>query len=130
MDNLIIQRTEGDYFQPEVNFNSETGICELIGESYLEDTVQFYNVLLTWLKKYMEEMKGPITFNFKITYFNTSSSKSILDLLYLLKDYLDTGKTVKVCWYYELSNRMAMKEEVEDFEDDTDLKIEFIPFEE
>ena len=42
MENLYIQGSKGVYFVPTVNFNAETGICELSGESYLEETYSRY----------------------------------------------------------------------------------------
>lgn len=129
MQDLIITKTKDVFFTPEVNFNAETGVCTLEGESYLEDTVTFYKQLTDWLNEYMETKK-PIKFDFKITYFNTSSSRSILELLLLLNDYKSDGGEIKVRWFYHTSNKFAMEEEVEDFEDESDVEIEMVAFEE
>lgn len=128
MEDLKIERTQDIFFSPEVHFDGKTGVCELIGESYLEETVKFYEQILDWLQEFMLVEKKPITFNFKLTYFNTSSSKSILDILFLLKDYQDEGNEVTINWFYDEANKMTMEEEVEDFSDEADIDINFLPF--
>lgn len=124
MDDLLIKRKKGVFSYPEVNFSAETGICNLIGESYLEDTVEFYSHLINWLQKYMETGK-PMTFNFYIIYFNTSSSRSILDILFLLKEYKDSGKDLEANWFYQKVNKQMLEEEIEDFEDEAEIEINF-----
>jgi len=96
MEDLHITGSSDVYFVPSVHFSASTGKCEIGGESYLEETVEFYTPLLDWLRQYMEEVKGPIIFDFKLTYFNTSSSRCILDILYLLKEYEEEGGSVLV----------------------------------
>ena len=129
MENIEIEGYQDDYFIPTVNFSAETGVCEISGESYLEETVEFYTPLLKWLEKYTTEIKELLTFNFKLTYFNTSSSKRILDILLILKEYEDAGGDITVNWYYEEGDT-DMEDEVEDFMIASDLEINMIEFEE
>ena len=122
MENLEIKGYSGDYFIPSVNFDSETGICTIAGESYIEETVKFYTPLLKWFEQYMTEKVGTITFNIKLTYFNTSSSKRVLDMLLLLKDYEDDGGSVTVNWYFEEEDS-DIEEDVEDLMIISELNI-------
>ncbi len=126
MQNLEINGSHGEYEVPTVFFNAETGICELQGESYLEKTAEFYDRLLAWLDNYITEMNKPITFNFRLTYFNTSSSKRILYILLKLKEYEDNGGEVTTNWYYD-EDDTDMEEEVEDFRIISNLEINAIP---
>lgn len=126
MQNLEIKGSHGDYDVPTVSFNVETGVCELKGESYLEKTAEFYDRLLAWLDEYMAEINKPITFNFRLSYFNTSSSKRILYILLKLKEYEDNGGEVSTNWYYD-EDDTDMEEEVEDFRIITNLEINAIP---
>ncbi len=132
MENLYIEGSKGVYFIPTVNFNADTGVCELSGESYLEETIKFYNPLIDWLKRYFEEVGKKLTFNFKLTYFNTSSSKCIVDILKLLKSYKDKGYEVEVNWYYDdsIDDIEEELEEVEDFILETGLEINLKPMSE
>ena len=72
------------FFTPNVDFNESTGKCVIAGESYLENTVEFYKELQNWLKEYFNTKKA-IDFHFSLTYFNTSSSKALLQLMNSLK---------------------------------------------
>jgi len=129
MENINIKGSHDIFFVPSVDFNAETGICAIAGESYLEETVNFYAPLLEWLEDYILLVEKPLTFNFKLTYFNTSSSRSILDILNILKDYEDNGGKVVVNWYYEKDDS-DMEEEVEDFMIESELKINLMAFDE
>ena len=125
MENLIIKGSHGDFFMPDINFNAESGILEMSGESYLEDTAKFYAPILKWLREYIEVAHGQIILNIKLTYFNTSSSRSILDILYIVKDFEDNKGDVIVNWFYNGEDK-EIEEEVEDFMIDTGLKINLI----
>jgi len=113
MENLIIQGSEGEFDVPSVHFNAETGICEISGESYLEKTAEFYDRLLNWIDQYINEVGKSITFNFKLTYFNTSSSKRILYIMLKLKEYINKGGEVTANWYYNKAD-IEMEEDIED----------------
>jgi hypothetical protein len=129
MEDLIIEGEKGTYLSPDVHFSAETGICEIKGESYQEETFEFFNKLTAWLNEYTEKAKKPITFNFKLSYFNTSSSRAILDMLAILKKYKDAGGQVEVNWYY-LESDDNMLEEAEDFQADAGLNFNLIPMKE
>jgi hypothetical protein len=120
-ENFVIKGASDTFFTPSVNFNAKTGICELSGESYLENTVEFYGELYTWLKKYFKTGR-PLVFEFKLAYFNTSSNKAILQLLNLLKGYENSGNQVKVTWHYKKDDE-EMREEAEDYMQDSGLAL-------
>jgi len=124
MENLEINKIEGEQFRPDVNFNASTGICEISGESFLEETTIFYQPVINWITEYINTNK-PIQFNFKLTYVNTSSSKHILHILKILKDYKDTGGKIEANWYVEEGDTDT-EEDVEDYSIITGLKIRVI----
>ena len=128
MTDIHIKGVHEAFFVPTVNFDSKTGVCELEGESYLEETIKFYTPLFAWIKEYTETVKGPLKFNFKLSYFNTSSSKCLVDILDMLKKYQKSGGEVEVNWYYDDSEEEL--EEVEDFILETGLEINIIPISE
>ena len=114
LEDIVIEGSHKNFFTPSVNFNAKTGICELSGESFLEDTQEFYKPLIDWLEEYTTKIKKPIAFLIKLTYFNTSTSRCILDLLNVLKDYEDEGGDVTVNWHYD-ENDSDMEEDIEDY---------------
>ena len=124
MQDLHIKGEKGTFFVPNVHFSAETGVCELDGESYLEDTFTFYKPLVDWVKEYAASGNS-ITLNVGLTYFNTASSRSILDLLQELKQYKDNGGDVTINWAIKDWDE-DMQQEVEDFAMDADLPINIL----
>lgn len=121
MKDLTIKGEKGTYFVPNVHFSAETGVCDLDGESYLEDTFAFYKPMIDWIKEFTATQR-PITLNVGLTYFNTASSRSILDLLQELKAYSEEGGAVTINWAIKDWDE-DMQQEVEDFAMDADLPI-------
>lgn len=126
MKNLTIDAIPDSPYYPEVNFDAANGICVLKGESYMEEAYRFYMPLLDWLKEYSLKEKKPITLDVKLTYFNTNSSRLLLDMFDILKKSTDAGNEVTINWYYE-EDDPDIQEEVEDFEIETGLEIKMIP---
>jgi hypothetical protein len=127
MENLEIKGSHKNFFIPTVSFNAKTGICEISGESFLEDTVEFYRPLIDWIEEYVTSVKGPLALIIKLTYFNTSTSRSILDILNLMRDFEESGGEVVVNWHYD-ENDIDMEEDIDDYIIDTGLEINKIPF--
>jgi len=98
METLNITATEDT---PEITFNNETNEFILSGRSLPEDVTSFYKPVFEWLEKYAEETTPTITFKFKLEYFNTASSKIILDILMKLEDMMESKENgLKIEWYY------------------------------
>lgn len=85
---------------PKVNFSIENGKLEIEGKSLPEDVSAFYEPILEWLNNYAKDPLPETELTFKFTYFNTASSKLILDILTVLERMNDDGKKVLVNWYY------------------------------
>ena len=128
MEDLEIKGESGVFYIPNVKMEVSTGVCEISGESYLEDTDEFYNTIIKWIEQYRTEIKKAITFNFRLTYFNTSSSRGILNVLRTLKDYEDSGASVEINWYYP-DDDDSIAEEAEDYMVSTGLQINMFAFE-
>ena len=97
MENLLIEGTEDT---PSVIFDLEQGIYEISGRSLPEDVVEFYTPVMNWLDQLEAEPVADIEFSFKLEYFNTASSKLILDVLLKLDDIFQDGTSMNVRWYY------------------------------
>jgi hypothetical protein len=104
MDNLFIAGTKTT---PTVNFDFNNGILLISGESYPENSAAFYNPVFEWLNKYIACNKQ-IYFNFKLVYFNTSSSKAVMDIIDLLENYHNSGGKVELSWHYEENDEDIM----------------------
>ena len=81
MKSLIIQE---DKYTPYISFDIDTNQFEIAGESYSEYTLQFFEPVLEWLTGYLNQNDRPITFSFRMTYYNTSTSRRFFEILKIL----------------------------------------------
>ncbi|MCK9561824.1 MAG: DUF1987 domain-containing protein [Bacteroidales bacterium] len=86
---------------PEVNFDYEKGIVEIKGRSIPENSIEFYKPMIDWLEDYTKAPQSKTIVNIQLEYFNTSSSKCILDVFKKLEILAKDNKDVEVNWYYE-----------------------------
>ena len=126
MENLYVNINPELVYYPIINFDYQTGIFDISGESYMEETYKFYEPVILWLQDYVTEGK-PITFNMKLVYFNTSSSRFILEILYTMKRYQDAGGVVKVNWYYKNDDPDILTE-IDDLKEESGIDITIVSF--
>ena len=105
---------EGNPKTPTVNFDPDTGLFELKGRSIPENSIDFYKPLIDWLDRYGRSPKAKTALHVQLEYFNTSSSKCILDLFKKLEGIRATGNEVTVLWHYEADDE-DMLEAGEDY---------------
>ncbi len=99
MENLKIEPTK---YTPEIFFDCENHVLEIKGKSYPENTSAFYRPVFEWLEKYVEmEEVEKITVNLELVYFNSSSSKILMDFFDVLEDAAEDDKDVTVNWIFE-----------------------------
>ncbi len=111
---------------PSVNFDPETGILEIGGESYPENSHRFYSPIIKWLESYLEQVSRPVVFKITVSYLNTSSTKNMIDMLDRLEEAHDSGKAVSVEWYYDRENERA-RDTIEEFKEDFAMPFDIIP---
>jgi len=112
MESLSI---EGTAKTPTVRFDSESGVIEIKGRSIPENSIEFYKPLVDWLDKYSKAAKPITKVNVQLEYFNTSSSKCILDVFKKLESIHKSNNEVTINWYYEEDDE-DMLEAGEDYE--------------
>ncbi|MDF1673624.1 MAG: DUF1987 domain-containing protein [Vicingaceae bacterium] len=86
---------------PEIIFNKTNGEILIEGRSIPENSNTFYTPFIDELKKYSQSPMEKTTVSFRLDYFNTSSSKSILEILRILKSITISGKQVEINWFYD-----------------------------
>ena len=90
---------------PGITLNKDAKIFELKGRSMPEDATEFYEPVILWLREYAENPhKDGLNLMVKLDYFNTTSSKMILEIFKIIEG-LDNHK---ILWHY--------------FEDDEDMQ--------
>ncbi len=92
---------EGTPKTPKVNFDPEKGSLLLKGRSIPENSIEFYRPLVDWLDRYTASPKAKTVCEIQLEYFNTSSSKCLLDLFKKLEQMNNSGADVVINWYYE-----------------------------
>ena len=117
-------KIKGSDDTPNVILDKENGIFEISGRSLPEDVAAFYEPILDWLEEYAEDPLEKTVFNFKLEYFNTASSKLLLDVLLKLEDMFDDGKDILVRWHFPDDDE-DMEEAGEEFSELIDLDFEF-----
>ena len=125
MEPLILAATDDT---PEVHLDAGAGKFEFSGKSLPEDVTTFYQPIFDWMDSYFESPNDESIFVFKMTYFNTASSKVILDVLMKLEEAVEDGKDVKVKWYFEEDDE-DMEEAGEEYSEIVEVPFEFIEME-
>ena len=97
MDVLSIKATA---LTPCVLFDPTFGNMKIEGRSIPENADDFWMPILNWFESYILSPTNSTTFSINLEYFNISSSKRILFLLYKLNELAEKGFDVKVEWNY------------------------------
>ncbi len=121
MEVINIQGTDDT---PNVILDKGNGKFELSGRSLPEDVNMFYEPILNWIDSYSEEPNEETKFDFKLEYFNTASSKIILDILLKFEEIVEAGHNVKIIWHYH-EEEEDMLEAGEEYADIVDIPFEY-----
>jgi hypothetical protein len=124
METIKIQGTEDT---PKILLDAGNEIMEISGRSLPEDVSSFYEPVLNWLSEYAENPNKKTVFNFKLTYFNTASSKLLLDILMKLEEMNEKGHEVLIRWHYPEDDE-DMAEAGEEYADIVDVPFEQVPY--
>ena len=117
---MHILNLEGTEDTPRILLDKKAGIMEISGRSLPEDSTEFYKPVLDWIEGYATNPNPSTTFIFKLEYFNTASSKLILDVLYALEDI----NNIKVHWYFQEEDE-DMEEAGQEFSELVEIPFEF-----
>jgi len=120
MNPIMISATEDT---PGIVLDAGKGIFEISGRSLPEDVIKFYKPILEWLDEYAQSPNDDTVFNFKLSYFNTASSKIILDVLMKL----EAVRNISIKWHYPEDDE-DMKEAGEEYADLVDIPIDLIEY--
>lgn len=124
MEPLIIKAADDT---PSVCFDSDKGIFEISGKSMPEDVAAFYDPIIQWVLRYHSNPNSSTIVTLKMDYFNTASSKLLLDVLIKFEELNAAGSPVTVKWYYH-ENDEDMKEAGEEYADIIEVPFEHIAY--
>jgi hypothetical protein len=113
MTPLLIDATETT---PSVLFDNNKGIMDIKGNSYDEDSTEFFRRLIGWLQDYRLSPNQSIILNLQLKYLNSSSRYNLYETLKLFKAIKDQGIHLTVNWFYEKEDA-DIREAGEEFSD-------------
>ena len=104
---------------PQIEFDAQQNLLTLSGRSIPENAVDFYRPVLDWT--HCLEAETPLTVVVQLEYFNTSSSKCLLDLF----KRLETSSEVSIKWHFDADDE-DMLEAGEDYDHIVSVPFTFI----
>lgn len=124
MDVISIKGTQET---PEILLDSSKGIFEMSGKSLPEDVKEFYNPILKWFDEYAKSPNQSTILKIKMDYFNTASSKMILELLEVVKKVHHGGHETIIEWYYQADDE-DMQDAGQDYSDLIEMPFKLISY--
>ncbi len=121
-------KTDQTVKTPFTNFNASSGVFEMKGKSIPENSVIFYKPMMEWLDSYVQSPASATVLNIQLDYFNTSSSKCIVDLFKKLELISKNGKgQVTINWMYNEEDE-DMQEAGEDYQSIIKIPFNLVSF--
>ncbi len=112
---------------PEVVLDKGTSEFKFIGKSLPEDVKEFYNPIHQWIEEYVEDPNDETIIEFNMEYFNSASSKQILDILEKFSVIVENGKKATVKWHF-MEDDEDMEDAGESYADIVDMPFELISY--
>lgn len=122
----VIRYDESGYL-PGIILDKENGHFEISGKACPEDPVEFYQPVFDWFDEYAESPLEETVFNFKMTYYNTATSKVLMMIMQRLEEISDDGNKVKIRWHYPEDDE-DMEEAGEEYADIVEVPFEQVSY--
>ena len=123
MPNLHLPATDKT---PEILFDRDAGRLEMSGCSIHENAEGFFQPLLQMAEDYARTPAPLTTVKLAMTYFNSSSSKYLLDLLKILDEIHITGAgEVSMEWQYDRDD-LDMEEAGGDYKNMLEMPVKLV----
>ncbi len=125
METLFLQGTEDT---PDVKLDYTSGEFIFSGRSLPEDVNSFYKPVLEWLDQFGARPRPNSSFDFKLEYFNTASSKVLLDVFMKLEDIRKKQNCeLSIKWFFQEQDE-DMLEAGEEYKELVEVPFELIAY--
>lgn len=84
---------------PEIDFDNISGIYTIKGNSFQEDSTQFYNNILDWVSQ--NNFPKKTKFIFTLDYISSRSVANLYQLVEKIAEHKKNGGEVEIIWEYE-----------------------------
>ncbi|SFC70368.1 protein of unknown function [Flexibacter flexilis DSM 6793] len=99
MEAIILEK---ETYLPAVVLDAQNERFEFMGKSIPENASEFFAPILVWIDNYIVIPNEETNVKFHLEYFNTSTSKYLLEIMRKLeKLYQNTDKAVMISWFVE-----------------------------
>ncbi len=95
---------QGTSSTPSVTTEWEAGVLRMSGDSYPENSFEFFGDIIGWVERFLKESDRPLRLELRLAYMNTSSVRAMLDIFDLLEEAHGGGREVRTDWYYDPRN--------------------------
>ncbi len=122
MNSIFIKGTSQ---YPEITLDKSAGRFEFTGNSIPEDAKEFFSPIFEWLDEYIANPNQETVVCFKMSYYNTPSSKMFFHIFKKLESLKQKGFSVRVKWTFTEED-MDMRDAGHDFAENTGIPVELI----
>lgn len=123
MNDLHIPSTQAT---PSVDSDAASGLLCLAGDSYPENSFEFFGPIIQWIETFLREQSSPLRLELRIVYMNTSSVKAMMDIFDMLEEAHRQGQPVSVAWYYDPRNERVL-DLADEFREDCSFPFDISP---
>jgi hypothetical protein len=110
---------------PSVTASAADGILEMRGDSYPENSLEFFRPIQAWIAEYLHGAGKPLSLKLRLLYLNTSSVKAVMDIFDLLETAHKNGRATSVRWYYDRENE-RIADLAEEFREDCTFPFDIL----
>ena len=99
----------GSKMTPHIVFDKTQDKFSINGTSRPENPPEFYKPVFDWIKNYLNSPNDKTIIDVQFDYFNTSTSKILLDLFELFEKASLNGIDIHVNWFYKNDDEEMME---------------------
>jgi SiaC family regulatory phosphoprotein len=125
MEKIVIEKAEDT---PEIIMDAQARRLSFKGRSLPEDVTAFYKPVFDWLESISSSLSGEFVIDIDLEYFNTASSKIILDIFMLIEEICDGQKSTAIIKWHHQGEDDDMREAGEEYSEIVSLKFEMISY--
>jgi hypothetical protein len=122
---MIDLQIHGTTSAPAVRADRSKGVLEMRGDSYPENSFEFFKPIVGWVETYLAENDAALRLELFLLYLNTSSVKAMMDIFDMLEEAHQGGREVSVRWHYDAENE-RIAELAEEFKEDCTFPFEIV----
>jgi len=115
----------GSQSTPSIQASTETGVLEMRGDSYPENSFELFKPVFDWVEYFIAKESQPLQVKLYLLYLNTSSIKALMDIFDMLETAHRAGRQVSVRWFYDQQNE-RVAELAEEFKEDCTFPFEVV----